>query len=67
MVPLNQQTVSALLVKDKLVHIAAVLITLSDVTPEACTSMRCAWSRPSQKGKALLANDLEGFFPWMDL
>jgi len=27
------------------VHIAALLITLSEVTPQACTSMRFAWSR----------------------
>ena len=27
------------------VHIAALLITLSEITPQACTSMRCAWSK----------------------
>ena len=42
------------------VHIAALLITLSEVTPQACTSMRCAWSRPTtQGGKACLATTLD--------
>jgi len=41
------------------VHIAALLIALSEITPQACTSMRCAWSRPSQGGKASLATDLD--------
>jgi len=41
------------------VHIAALLITLSEIPPQACTSMRSAWSRPSQGGKALLATDLD--------
>ena len=41
------------------VHIAALLITLSEITPQACTSMRCAWSRPSQGGKASPVADLD--------
>ena len=41
------------------VHIAALLITLSEATPQACTSMRCAWSRPAQGGKPSLATDLD--------
>ena len=42
------------------VHIAALLITLSEVTPQACTSMKCAWSRPAtQGGKACLATSLD--------
>lgn len=31
------------------VHVAALLITLSEVTPNSCTSMRCAWSRPTHR------------------
>ena len=41
------------------VHIAALLITLSEVTPQSCTSMQCAWSRPAQGGKACLATTLD--------
>ena len=33
------------------VHVAALLITLSEITLQTCKSVRCAWSRPSQ-GKA---------------
>ena len=32
---------------------------LSEITPQACTSMRCAWSRPSQRGTASLVADLD--------
>ena len=53
------------------VHIAALLITLSEITPQACTSMRCAWSRPAQGGKACLATTMDfgksssdGYFPY---
>ena len=41
------------------VHVAALLITLSEVTPQACTSMRRAWLRPTQSGKPSLATDLD--------
>ena len=41
------------------VHIAALLMTLSEITPQACTSMRCAWSSPSQGGKTSLVTDLD--------
>jgi len=41
------------------VHIAALFITLSDIAPQACTSMRCAWSRPAQGRKPSLAADLD--------
>ena len=41
------------------VHIAALLITLSEITPQACTSVRCAWSRPSQGGKPSFSADLD--------
>ena len=40
------------------VHVAALLIMLSEITPQACTSVRCAWSRTSQ-GKASLSSDLD--------
>jgi len=40
------------------VHVAALLIILSEITPQACTSVRCAWSRPSQ-GKASFIVDLD--------
>jgi len=53
------------------VHIAALLFTLAEVTQTACTSIRCAWSRPSTGGKASLARELdfgmassEGYFPY---
>jgi len=53
------------------VHIAALLITLSEITPQACTSVRCAWSRPSQGGKPSFSVDLDfgkssttGYFPY---
>ena len=29
------------------VHVAALLIMLSEITPQACISVRCAWFRPS--------------------
>ena len=32
------------------VHISALLFTLAEVTPIACTSLPCAWSRPSRGG-----------------
>ena len=41
------------------VHVAALLITLSEVTPNSCTSMRCAWSRPTQGGKPSFVTDLD--------
>ena len=41
------------------VHVAALLITLTEITPQACTSMRCAWSRPTQGGKPSFAVDLD--------
>ena len=31
---------------------------LSEITPQSCTSVRCAWSRPSQ-GKASFVADLD--------
>ena len=53
------------------VHIAALLIMLSEITPQACTSVRCAWSRPSQGGKPSFSADLDfgkssstGYFPY---
>ena len=52
-------------------HIAALLLTLAEVTPTACTSMRCTWSRPSIGSKASLAKELdfgkassEGYVPY---
>ena len=41
------------------VHVAALLITLTEITPQTCTSMRCAWSRPTQGGKPSFAADLD--------
>jgi len=41
------------------VHVAALLIMLSEITPQACTSVRCAWSRPSQGGKPSFSADLD--------
>ena len=41
------------------VHIAALLITLTEITPQACTSVRCAWSRPTQSGKPSFVVDLD--------
>ena len=41
------------------VHIAALLLTLAEVTPTACMSMRCAWSRPSTGRKTSLAKELD--------
>ena len=41
------------------VHVAALLIALTEITPQACTSMRCAWSRPIQGGKPSFASDLD--------
>ena len=53
------------------VHISALLITLAEVTPTACISIRCAWSRPSTNSKASLAKELDfrsassnGYFPY---
>ena len=40
-------------------HVATLFITLSEVIPQTCTSMRCAWSRPAQGGKPSLATDLD--------
>ena len=34
------------------VHIAALLLTLAEITPKAGTSKPCAWSRPSWQAKA---------------
>ena len=41
------------------VHVAALLITLSEVTPNSCTSMQCAWSRPTEGGKQSFVTDLD--------
>ena len=41
------------------VHVAALLITLTEITPQARTSMRCAWSRPTQGGKPSFASGLD--------
>ena len=41
------------------VHISALLLTLSEVTSKACTSMACIWSRPTSAGKAMLATNLD--------
>lgn len=53
------------------VHVAALLFTLAEVTQTACTSVRCAWSRPSAGSKATFARELdfglaslEGHFPY---
>ena len=53
------------------VHIAAILLTLAEVSSTACTSMRCAWSRPSTASKATLSKELdfgkassEGYVPY---
>ena len=56
------------------VHIAAMLFTLAEVTATACTSVRCAWARPSlgQKvGSASFSRELDfgnasqdGYFPY---
>ena len=40
-------------------YIAALLITLTEITPQACTSVRCAWSRPTQSGKPSFVVDLD--------
>ena len=32
------------------VHVTALLFTLAEVSPAACTSLSCAWSRPSAVG-----------------
>ena len=52
-------------------HISALLLTLAQITPQACTGVRCAWPRPSVGGSASLAKDLdfgqasfEGYFPY---
>ena len=41
------------------VHISALLFTLAEVTPIACTSLPCAWSRPSRRGMAMTAVELD--------
>jgi len=41
------------------VHTAALSLTLAEVTPTVCTSMRCTWSRPSTGSKASLAKELD--------
>ena len=41
------------------VHIAALPFTLAEVTQTACTSIRCAWSRPSTGSKATFAKELD--------
>jgi len=41
------------------VHVAALLITVTEITPHSCTSMRCAWSRPPQAGQPTLSVDLD--------
>ncbi len=41
------------------VHVAALLLTLAEVSPTACTSMKCAWFRPSMAGKAVLSKELD--------
>ena len=53
------------------VHISVLLLKLAEITPQACTSVRCAWSRPSVGGSASLTKDLdfgqaslEGYFPY---
>ena len=57
------------------VHISAMLLTVAEVTATACTSIRCAWSKPSgAKAPAVLASELdfgiassEGHFPYTGL
>ncbi len=53
------------------VLISALLLTLTEITSQACTSVRCAWSRLSVGGNASLAKGLdfgkasiEGYFPY---
>ena len=53
------------------VHIAALLFTLAEVTQTACTSIKCAWSRPATGSKATFSRELdfgvasqEGYFPY---
>ena len=55
------------------VHIAAMLFTLAEVTATACTSVRCAWVRPSAGYKAAACfsreldfgnASLDGYFPY---
>lgn len=56
------------------VHIAAMLFTLAEVTATACTSVRCAWARPSvgnKVGSASFSSELDfgnasqdGYFPY---
>ena len=38
------------------VHVA---VLLTEITPQACTSMRCAWPRPIQGGKPSFASELD--------
>ena len=42
-------------------HISALLFTLStlEVSPRACTSLSCGWSRPSRTGMAVTAVELD--------
>jgi len=40
-------------------HIAALLITLSEITPNSCTGMQCAWSRPTQGGKQSFVTNVD--------
>ena len=41
------------------VHIAALLFTLAEVTQTACTSIKCAWSRPATGSKATFSRELD--------
>ena len=41
------------------VHVAALLLTLAEITPKAGTSKPCAWSRPSGQARAQLSSDLD--------
>lgn len=52
-------------------HIAALLFTLAEITQTACTSIRCAWSRPITGSQATFARELdfgaasqEGYVPY---
>lgn len=56
------------------VHIAALLFTVAEVTATACTSVRCAWTRPSGGNKVAAASfsrelnfgsaSQDGYFPY---
>ena len=41
------------------VNIFAPLLNLAELTPNVCTSVRCAWSRPSTGSKASFAKELD--------